>query len=85
MKNAKANRNFTTKNLQTDVTRIWLVSLKHLNNIINECLNFFFIIIGNMLVFKTYIVSLAHFGWINHINEYELIIDFEIKNKLNII
>ena len=41
----------------------------HLNNIINEYLNFFFI--GDMLVFKTYIVSLAHFGWINHINEYE--------------
>ena len=65
MKNAKANRNFTTKNLQTNVTRIWSVSL------------------------KTYIVSLAHFGWINHINEYKLIIDFEIKNiiknKLNII
>ena len=42
----------------------------HLNNIINEYLNFFFFI-GDMLVFKTYIVSLAHFGWINHINEYE--------------
>ena len=83
MKNAKANRNFTTKNLQTDVTRIWSVSLKQYNKWMFEF--FLFIIIGNMLVFKTYIVSLAHFGWINHINEYELIIDFEIKNKLNII
>ena len=67
MKNAKANRNFTTKNLQTDVTIIWSVSLKQYNKWIFE--NFFFI--GDMLVFKTYIVSLAHFGWINHINEYE--------------
>ena len=83
MKNAKANRNFTTKKLQTDVTRIWSVSLKQYNKWMFEF--FLFIIIGNMLVFKTYIVSLAHFGWINHINEYELIIDFEIKNKLNII
>ena len=83
MKNAKANRNFTTKKLQTDVTRIWSVSLKQYNKWMFEF--FLFIIIGNMLVFKTYIVLLAHFGWINHINEYELIIDFEIKNKLNII
>ena len=69
MKNAKANRNFTTKKLQTDVTRIWSVSLKQYNKWMFEF--FLFIIIGNMLVFKTYIVSLAHFGWINHINEYE--------------
>ena len=31
MKNAKTNINFTTKNLQIDVTVIWLVSLKQYN------------------------------------------------------
>ena len=79
MKNAKANRNFTTKKLQTDVTRIWSVSLKQYNKWMFEF--FLFIIIGNMLVFKTYIVSLAHFGWIIHINKYELVIN--MKKKYN--
>ena len=31
MKNAKANTNFIKKNLQTDVTGIWLVLLKQYN------------------------------------------------------
>ena len=31
MKNVKANTNFMTKNLTTDVAGIWLVSLKQYN------------------------------------------------------
>ena len=31
MKNDKTNTNFTTKNLKTDVTRIWSVSLRQYN------------------------------------------------------
>ena len=68
MKNAKANTNFTTKILQIDVIVIWSVSLKLYNKWMFE---YFFFKIDNMLVCKTYIVSLAHFGWIIHINKYE--------------
>ena len=35
--------------------RIWLVPLKHFNNIINEHLNYFFVIV-DMSVYKLYVV-----------------------------
>ena len=61
MKNAKANTNFTTKNLQIDVTRIWSLSLKQYNKWMFE--KHFFI--GDMLVCKTYIVSIISLLWVN--------------------
>ena len=66
MKTAKVNKNFTKKILQTDVTVIWLVSL---NSIINKCLNNFKKkkkFIGDMLVCKTYIVSIISSLWVNY-------------------
>ena len=45
MKNAKTNTNFTTKNLQTDMTWIWTMSLKQYNKWMFEKHFFFFILV----------------------------------------
>ena len=62
MKNAKTNTNFTTKNLQTDMTWIWIVSLKQYNKYIFEKLFFF---IGDMPACKTYIINIISSLWVN--------------------
>ena len=62
MINAKTKTNFKTKNLQIDVTRIWLLSFKQYNKWMFE--GHFFFFLGNMLVGKTYIVFISLL-WVN--------------------
>ena len=55
MKNAKATINFITKNLQTDMTKIWLVPLKQDNNWIFKL----FFCDWWSLIYKAYIVVIV--------------------------
>ena len=71
MKNVKAITNFTKKYLQFDVA---IIDWYHLNNIINECLNYYYyFFVGDTSICKVCLInfqiSLISLKWISHIKK----------------